>query len=364
MRSCLNESRRYDEAHRCVSSARAERRHARSHRRSRFASAGGGVGADIRSGELERGHVRCSRRRRALAVGAGFTDVDRAGGRVLRSASSATSQSSIREALSSSTRRSCSRRARHAASDRLRSDIFHWRSRCHRRNRDWVAAQEDIERALELAEACADDTRRAADALFQASLVAQRQGAGCGLERTPSARVQLFEELGDRATAARLLNNLAGLDHLLGDDDRGDRAARTSVRDLRRRWISPVDARLRLLRRSRRSGSPATSSQPAESTARKALELLGGRVDHLQEIGIAQLMPRGALARARAELGRRRGMDRGRGRRPSSRRARLGHRSYRVAGARRSSRASEASDRDAAGSLPAGGAGRPAGHRL
>ena len=29
-------------------------------------------------------------------------------------------------------------------SDRLRSDIFHWRSRCHRRNRDWVAAEEDI----------------------------------------------------------------------------------------------------------------------------------------------------------------------------------------------------------------------------
>ena len=59
--------------------------------------------------------------------------------------------------------------------DRLRSDIFHWRSRCHRRHRDWVAAAEDIERALELADA-SSDSRRAADALFQASLVAQRQG--------------------------------------------------------------------------------------------------------------------------------------------------------------------------------------------
>ena len=45
--------------------------------------------------------------------------------------------------------------------DRLRSDIFHWRARCHRRDRDWVAAEEDIDRALELAEAIRD-TRRAA----------------------------------------------------------------------------------------------------------------------------------------------------------------------------------------------------------
>ena len=35
---------------------------------------------------------------------------------------------------------------------------------CHRRNRDWVAAEDDVERALELAEACSD-TRRIADAL-------------------------------------------------------------------------------------------------------------------------------------------------------------------------------------------------------
>ena len=60
-------------------------------------------------------------------------------------------------------------------SDRLRSDVFHWRARCHRRNRDWVAAEDDVECVLELAEACSD-TRRIADALFQASLVAQRQG--------------------------------------------------------------------------------------------------------------------------------------------------------------------------------------------
>src|SRR5438874_13095006 len=37
--------------------------------------------------------------------------------------------------------------------DLLRSDIFGWRSRCYRRQRDFEAAREDVERALELASA-------------------------------------------------------------------------------------------------------------------------------------------------------------------------------------------------------------------
>jgi tetratricopeptide (TPR) repeat protein len=183
-----------------------------------------------------------------------------------------------------------------APSDRLRSDILHWRSRCHRRTRDWVAAQEDVERALELAEAAAD-TRRAADALFQASLVAQRQGRWV-LARTYAERSRAaFEELGDEATVARLLNNLAGLHHLLGDAEEAlsllDEAFGMFVElDL------PVDAgyvcsSLAEIHLDR--DEPA----PAEANARKALELLGGRVDHLQEIGTAEL----ALGRALAAQG-------------------------------------------------------------
>src|ERR671922_223631 len=41
--------------------------------------------------------------------------------------------------------------------DRLRANILQWRSRCYRRHRDWEAAREDIERALELAEAVGDN---------------------------------------------------------------------------------------------------------------------------------------------------------------------------------------------------------------
>ena len=61
--------------------------------------------------------------------------------------------------------------------DRLRSHILSWRSRCYRRQRDWEAAREDIERALELAEGL-NDRRSMANAYFQASLVAERTGHG------------------------------------------------------------------------------------------------------------------------------------------------------------------------------------------
>ena len=152
----------------------------------------------------------------AVAVGPGLTDVDRAEV-VFLVGVVRYSQSSIREAVGLFDQALVLAEGSSSDLDRLRSDIFHWRSRCHRRNRDWVAAAEDIERALELAEV-SNDTRRVADALFQASLVAQRQGRWVRARTDAERSRALFEELGDRATAARLLNNLAGLDHLLGDE--------------------------------------------------------------------------------------------------------------------------------------------------
>jgi transcriptional regulator with XRE-family HTH domain len=221
----------------------------------------------------------------ALAVLPGFTEVDRAEV-VFQVGVVRYSESKIGDAIVLFGEALVLADVAEPPADRLRSDIFHWRARCHRRNRDWVAAQEDIERALELAEAGAD-TRRAADALFQASLVAQRQGRWV-LARTHAERArELFEELGDRATAGRLLNNLAGLEHLLGDVPRAvallEEAFAIFVElDL------PVDAgyvcsslaEIRL-----ESGDLELS----EAQARKALDLLDDRVDHLQEIGTAQL---------------------------------------------------------------------------
>ena len=181
--------------------------------------------------------------------------------------------------------------------DRLRSDIYHWRSRCHRRNRDWVAAQEDIERALELAEACFD-RRRAGYALFQALLVAQRQGRWL-LARSYAERAQvLFEELGDRAAVARVLNNLAGLHHLLGDVGQAiallEEAFEIFVElDLAvdAGYVCSSLAEIRL---------ECGDAEMSEAQARKALDLLDVREDHLQEVGTAQL----TLGRALSAQGR------------------------------------------------------------
>ena len=228
----------------------------------------------------------------ALAVSAGFSDVDRAE-IVFRVGVVRYSESSIAEAIVLFDQALVLTEGSDLPGDRLRSDVFHWRARCHRRNRDWVAAEDDVERSLELAEACAD-TRRIADALFQASLVAQRQGRLL-LARTHAERAcALFETLGDRATVARLVNNRAGLEHLLGN-------AQRAIDLLEHAFEMFVDLDLSVdagyvcssLAEIRLESGDAELS---ETQARKALGLLDGRVDHLQEIGTAQLTLGRALA--------------------------------------------------------------------
>jgi tetratricopeptide (TPR) repeat protein len=233
----------------------------------------------------------------SLAVTAGFTDPDRAEV-VFRVGVVRYSQSSIPEAIVLFDQALILAERAERTADRLRSDIFHWRSRCFRRNRDWVAAHEDIERALELAEACSD-SRRVADALFQASLIAQRQGRWV-LARTYAERARaLFEALGDRATVGRLLNNLAGLNHLLDN-------VVQAIALLEEAFEVFVDLDLAV-----DAGYVCSSLaeirlgcgefELAEAQAQKALRLLDGRVDHLQEVGTAQLTLGRALA-AQGEL--------------------------------------------------------------
>ena len=248
----------------------------------------------IRTGDLGRA-MSLLEEAASLAVSPGFTDADRAevvflvG--VVRYSESKIGEAIVLfgEALELA--------AADGSADRLRSDVFHWRARCHRRNRDWVAAEEDIERALELADAAAD-ARRSADALFQASLVAQRQGRWA-LSRTYAERARvLFAELGDRATVGRLLNNLAGLEHLLGDPRRAaallDEAFAIFV-DL----DLPVDAGY-VCSSLAEVWLESGEVEKSETHARRALDLLGDRVDHLQEVGTAQL----TLGRSLAAQGR------------------------------------------------------------
>ena len=171
-------------------------------------------------------------------------------------------------------------------SDLLRAEILRWRSRCYRRQRDWQAAREDVERALELVEGLSD--RRAAAAVyFQASLVAEREGHWV-LARSYAERARAYyEELADRENVGRLLNNLGGLTYLLGRPDDAIAYLKDSLRVLLDEGVDEEVAHVicSLAEIYLGTGRPAE----AEAQARRALELLGDRVDFLAEIGTAQL---------------------------------------------------------------------------
>jgi tetratricopeptide (TPR) repeat protein len=181
--------------------------------------------------------------------------------------------------------------------DRLRSRIFGWRSRCYRRQRDWEAAREDVERALELAEAL-DDPRATADAHFLGALIAERRGQWVAARAYAERAKSLYEHVEDRANTGKLLTTLGGLTFLLGKPDE-------SIPLFKQAFAVALEV-----------GSDADAAQAvsslaqvhlrtgqvelAEEQARHALELLADRVDFIDEIGNAQLV----LGRSLLEQGR------------------------------------------------------------
>jgi tetratricopeptide (TPR) repeat protein len=179
----------------------------------------------------------------------------------------------------------------------LRSDILQWRSRCHRRLRDYVAARDDVEHALELAQDIGD-RGAIARAYVQASLIAQRQGHYV-LSRSYAQRAkELYQHVNDERNVGRLLLMLGGLTLLLGDEEH-------AVEHLKASYSRALD-----------SDSPADAAQAlegiarvhlnrgeydqADELARKALALLQGREDYLHEVCPSQLV----LGRALLERGR------------------------------------------------------------
>jgi tetratricopeptide (TPR) repeat protein len=172
-------------------------------------------------------------------------------------------------------------------SDHLRSNILAWRSRCYRRRRDLEAAREDVERALELAEGL-NDRETTAHVFFQASIIADREGHWV-LARSYAERARaIYEELSDRQNLGRLMNNLGGINFLLGHPDE----AISFLKDAFRIHIeigNEADAAHdvnSLAQVHLRTGDV----KRAEEQARHALEMLGDRVDFLDEIGNAQLV--------------------------------------------------------------------------
>jgi tetratricopeptide (TPR) repeat protein len=181
--------------------------------------------------------------------------------------------------------------------DGLRADILGWRSRCHRRQRDYLAAREDVERALELAEALSNP-RTAANVYFQASLVAEREGH-LGLARTYAERAKAcYEDIADRENVGRLLNNLGGLTFQLGKPEEAVSYLKEALRALLDEGSDVEAAHVVCSLAEVQFGMGRFAE--AETEARRALELLGDRVDYVYEIGTAQL----ALGRSLTEQDR------------------------------------------------------------
>ena len=248
----------------------------------------------------ERGHVRDAmdrlQRARDLVERAEFSDLDRAdvvfrlGVCRYKLSSISTAVALFDEALELAERSGL-------PCGLLRSDILQWRSRCRRRLRDYVAARDDVERSLELAQDLGDRAA-IARANFQASLIAQREGHYV-LSRSYAQRAkELYQQVNDERNVGRLHLMLGGLTLLLGDEEH-------AVEHLKASYSRALDA-----------DSPADAAQAlegiarvhlnrgeydqADELARQSLALLQGREDYLHEVGPSQLV----LGRALLERGR------------------------------------------------------------
>ncbi|HEU5477480.1 MAG TPA: helix-turn-helix transcriptional regulator [Gaiellaceae bacterium] len=181
--------------------------------------------------------------------------------------------------------------------DALRANILSWRARCWLIQRDYVAAKEDVERALELAHAV-DDLRAIGAAYFQASLVADREGHWVLARNYAERAREAYAQLADRVHVGQLTNNLGGLNFLLGNTDDAIMLLKEAFSialeagqdaDAGRAVSSLAQVHLR-----------TGNVDQAEEQARHALELLDGRVDYVDETGSAQLV----LGRALLEQNR------------------------------------------------------------
>ena len=241
--------------------------------------------ARMRRGEV-REAIAMLERARALSEGASFSDVERADV-LFRLGVARYKLNSIQTAIGLFDEALKLAERSEIPSDQLRSNVLAWRSRCYRRRRDLEAAREDVERALELAEGL-NDKRTAADVYFQASIIADREGHWV-LARSYAERAKAaYEELSDRGNLGRLLNNLGGINFLLGHPEEAVDLLKDAVRialevgnDVEAAHAVNGIAQVHL-----RTGE----IKRAEEGARYALELLGDRVDEIGEIGNAQLV--------------------------------------------------------------------------
>ena len=145
-----------------------------------------------------------------------------------------------------------------------------------------------------------DDERSLAHSYFQASIIAERNGQWI-LARSHAERAKaLYEEQDDRRNVGRLLNNLGGLNYLLGNSEEAVELLKSAftVANENGSDADAAQAVSSLAQVHLRNGE----FDRAEEQALLALKLLDARVDFLDEIGNAQLvLGRALLAQERLD---------------------------------------------------------------
>jgi tetratricopeptide (TPR) repeat protein len=172
-------------------------------------------------------------------------------------------------------------------SDALRVRILNTRAKIRRRQKDFTAAAEDVQQALELARAL-DDDRVLAETYLDASLVAERRNEYTRAREYAERSKALFERVSDHEYVGKLLNNLGQLHAITGRPDEAVPLLRESFRiaveqDNR---IDAAFAASSLASARLHSGDP----DGAIESGNRAIELLGGRAEYRQEEGNARLV--------------------------------------------------------------------------
>jgi tetratricopeptide (TPR) repeat protein len=241
--------------------------------------------AKMRSGD-HRAALELLNEARAISEAESFSDVERAdvllrlGGCRVQLNSIQTALGLLNEALGLAERSGL-------PCDALKANILSWRARCWLIQRDYQAAKEDVERALELAHGV-DDLRTVGAAYFQASLVADREGRWVLARNYAERARQAYAELADRVHVGQLTNNLGGLNFLLGNTE-------DAIELLKEAFSIALDAGQdadagRAVSSLAQVHLRTGNAEQAEKQARQALELLDGRVDYTDEAGNAQLV--------------------------------------------------------------------------
>ena len=175
----------------------------------------------------------------------------------------------------------------------LAANVYEWRSRCHQFGRDWDAASRDTERSLEIATRAGDEPAQA-HALFQASCIAERRKSWLVARYYGERALELYRKHGEVLGTARILNNLGGINFLLGDVATAEANLLAAAEKSSEAGSDPdlaqaVNSLAHLLLRT---GRPLEARVRAE----RAVELLAGRIDFRDELGNAQLVVARALA--------------------------------------------------------------------